>query len=259
MLQDNLAHCDADFDQRLALARSPCTPVASTPAARDELSALMLLAHDLRGPLANLELLLESISAENVLGQADVASKVQRAELVARRMSLLLASVLARARTERDPLAPRLEIVDLQDLIEEAAVMNEPAARKCGIRVRVATGEPVLARVDAQLILEVFDNLITNAIKHGKRGTLVSCAARTERGAVTISIADEGEGITDEEIARLFRPFTSLGRREAGVGGSCGLGLWICRLIAERHGGRISVARRADRPGSVFSLSIPCP
>lgn len=256
MLQDHVTYADRAIRSYSVLA--PNVGKTRPASKQDSLSALMLLAHDLRGPLSNLELLLEAIGSDTQSGDMNrIAAKARRAERVAQRMTLLLASVLERARNAHDPLAPCFETIDLRDLMEDSLAMNEAAAARSGIHLELSCHTSVFVDADPQLLLEVLDNLIGNAIKHGSRGTTVSCEAWIDGGTARIAIVDEGAGLSEEDVARLFRPFTTLSRGEPANGTSCGLGLWICRLIAERHGGRIGVSARADRSGSVFSLCIP--
>jgi two-component system, OmpR family, sensor histidine kinase SenX3 len=253
MLQDNITNTAATSrTRRIPLPGKGRSNAASQS---DGLSALMLLAHDLRGPLSNLELLLEAIDTDTQSGDITrIAAKARRAEIVAQRITLLLASVLGRARNARDPLAPRFEPVDLCELIEESAAMNEATVARTGIELQFTPAAPLPVNADPQLVMEVLDNRIGNAIKHGKCGTTVTCAAAIEDDPARITVSDEGTGLSD---ARLFRPFTRLSRIEPGNAGSCGLGMWICRLIAEYHGGKITVSARADRPRTVSSLTIP--
>jgi signal transduction histidine kinase len=108
---------------------------------------------------------------------------------------------------------------------------------------------------DAALLSEAVENLLGNAIKHAPEGSAVVCSIEREKRAVAISVADEGPGMTDAQLARAVRPFSG-GTRRRGHGDSAhGFGLWIVRLIAERHGGSIEL--RNGAPGAVLTLRLP--
>ena len=110
---------------------------------------------------------------------------------------------------------------------------------------------------DAHMLLQAVDNLINNAVAHSPAGSEVECKAACVGAAVVISVSEQAEQLTAEHIGRLFRPFASLGRPRSDGASSCGLGSWIVRLIAERHGGRIHVEPRSGGVGNVFSLTLP--
>ena len=98
------------------------------------------------------------------------------------------------------------------------------------------------------------DNLIGNAIKHMPEGSAVTVASAHRGRDAVLRVSDNGPGLSEKDLKRAFRPFASLGQRK---GQSFGLGLWIARLIAERHGGRIDVTARGPDGGACFDLSIP--
>lgn len=256
MYQDHHATFEprSSFEHAKRRHRSGTKTVASS----QQVSALTLLAHDLRGPLANIGLLLEAIASETEHGNNPlVAAKARHAELVAQRMAALLTSVLERARASCDPLEPRFETFNLERIVEAACRLNGPAAERAEVRVHTSSIARSFAIGDPQLILEVLDNLIGNAIKHSQAGGRIDCDVHLKDGLAIIAISDEGSGLTDEDVRRLFCPFTSLGRPSCGNQSSCGLGLWICRLIVDSHDGSIGAAPRTDRSGTVFTITIP--
>ncbi|MBN9671984.1 sensor histidine kinase [Roseibium aggregatum] len=222
-------------------------------------SALSIVAHDLRGPLANLALLIEDIerSAQDERSPA-IAGKATRADRIVQQMSGMLSAILKRARDNRDPLSCDPAPVNLVDILELAVTVNQPLARQRSVRFCCHAIDPVPCSADAELLYEVFDNLIGNAVKHTRPDTTVICeTGPADDGGTYVRISDEGPGFTAADLMRAFRPFTRLSSKAGSEGHSSGLGLWIARLIAERHGGRIEAKNRKDTAGAELTLWLP--
>jgi signal transduction histidine kinase len=112
------------------------------------------------------------------------------------------------------------------------------------------------AEVDKDRILQVLDNLVSNAIKFSDSGTRVDVVVESTDESVVVSVRDRGQGIPEAEQERLFRPFSRTSVKATAGEESTGLGLAICRKIVEAHGGRISVQSEPGK-GSVFAFSLP--
>lgn len=223
-----------------------------------DVSVLTIVAHDMRGPLANLSLLLEGIAAYSAAGASErVAASLETAEAVVTHLDAMLSALLERARTAKDPLAFRPRPVDVLDVLEMAAGLNEAAATAKSVQLHTYGDEPLVARGDHRLLLEAIDNLIGNAIKHTRPGGSVVCEAAVSGGEAVVRVVDEGPGLTEADLARAFRPFTRLSATGDGSRASHGLGLWIVRLIAERHGGSIEAGNRRDGRGAAFTIRLP--
>ncbi|MEW5964064.1 MAG: HAMP domain-containing sensor histidine kinase [Pseudomonadota bacterium] len=223
-----------------------------------QVGVLTIVAHDMRGPLANLSLLLEGIAAYSAAGAPErVAASLETAEAVVSHLDAMLSALLERARSAKDPLAFRPRPVDVLDVLEMAAGLNEATAAAKSIRLHTYGVEPLVARGDHRLLLEAIDNLIGNAIKHTRPGGSVVCEAAISGGEAVVRVIDEGPGLTEADLARAFRPFTRLSATGDGSRASHGLGLWIVRLIAERHGGSIEAENRRDGRGAEFTIRLP--
>jgi signal transduction histidine kinase len=111
-----------------------------------------------------------------------------------------------------------------------------------------------LVNADAQQLWRVFGNLIDNAVKYNQSGFILTVEAQKEGEMVRCTVADNGAGISPQQCARLFEPYTR------GVGVSLrqglGLGLYICRQIVEAHGGEIGVDSELGK-GARFWLTLP--
>lgn len=239
--------------------RSKRPPAAvARPKDKPLVDALTIVVHDLRGPLANLQVMLELIE---VYGERQTLAQVpdcaRRAQDLIGTLDNMLAGFLERVRQTGDPLAFRPVLTDLNDVVAEADNLNRPLAEARAVEIERHGRMPVTLAADRRLVLEAVDNILGNAIKYSPAGSAIDIVAVIDGDAAVISISDSGPGFTETELVGLFRPFASLTKRPRGPGPSTGLGLWIARLIATRHGGSLTVAPKRGAPGSVFTLRLP--
>jgi two-component system sensor histidine kinase KdpD len=115
-----------------------------------------------------------------------------------------------------------------------------------------------MLNIDMVLFEQVLFNLLDNAAKYARAGSVISIRAWRAGDQVRVQIVDEGEGIPPEDLERVFDKFyraRGADRRRAGTG----LGLAICRGFVEAMGGTIMAANRTDRTGAVFTIALPVP
>jgi two-component system sensor histidine kinase SenX3 len=234
----------------------PETEVRDTDAFQN---ALSIVAHDLKGPLANLSLIVEDISRNAPDGSRErIERNADKADMIIGQLSKMLSALLVRARDGRDPLSCEPAPVNLVEVLELAFAVNQPNARQKAIRFRCHAFDDVTVLGDQELLFEAFDNLIGNAVKHTREGGTITCeAGPAEDGRIYVRILDEGPGFRASDLLRAFRPFTRLSAKAKNGERSNGLGLWITRLIAERHGGQIEARNRQDRAGAELTLCLP--
>jgi len=116
---------------------------------------------------------------------------------------------------------------------------------------------PALAlNADRDLLRIVYDNLLSNAIKYGREGGKIALESRENGGKVTLSILNEGNGIPSDRMPQLFKKFSRLAGAEYAKKKGTGLGLYICKEIVEKHGGKIWRNRKSAR-GRNSSSSYP--
>ena len=194
------------------------------------------LSHDLRTPLTRLRIRLQ----DGPPALADATSGDIH------EMSEMLDATLAVLREQRDgaPPAP----VDLRSLLE--AIVDDHLA--AGQDIAFAPGASACARARPAALRRVVDNLVGNALRYGGRARL---ALRLDGERVLITVDDAGPGIPEEQLELAFKPWTRLDPHAAPRAGH-GLGLSIARDLAERDGGRLTLANRADG-GLRATLSLP--
>jgi PAS domain S-box-containing protein len=180
----------------------------------------------------------------------------------------MINDVLDLSRMEAGSLRLTLEPVSLADLAQEAMAMVEPGALQAGVSLELSLS-PQADRVQADPVRlrQLLINLLGNAIKYNRRGGTV--VLRTRPGAVgevSIEVEDNGIGMDEGQLGELFTPFNRLGREQAGGASGAagpgtqgtGIGLVICRKLAELMGGELAVASQPGA-GSVFTLTLPRP
>ena len=219
---------------------------------KDEL--VSVVSHELRTPLASVVGFAELLRTRE-LGEAQRQQFLTVIEEEGRRLTALINDFLDLQRMEsgRQQISPRPE--ELAPLLERAvaAAGDDPL---CPIRIEVETWLPAV-RVDADRLLQVLSNLLSNARKYSPRGGTVHVAARMSDGQVTVSVQDEGLGVPPEAQAHLFQKFYRVDNTDRRQIKGTGLGLTISRKIVEAHGGRIWAESAGLGQGSRFSFTLP--
>jgi signal transduction histidine kinase len=213
------------------------------------------VSHDLRTPLASILLLAENL--ETGVAREEDRGRYHRAlRKEAMRLRRLVDDVLDFSRLERGA-APRIERQDVE--LEFFVLGLEGQARERiegeGRVFRFERGQlPQIVHLDDHAVQRALENLIDNALKHGRGAVELSISAASGRIAFTVS--DEGPGVPPSERERVFESFERLEGSNGHEGGT-GLGLAIVRSIARAHGGEASVRSRPDGTGAVFVLELP--
>jgi PAS domain S-box-containing protein len=219
--------------------------------ARDDV--LAIVAHDLRNPLHTIrmqaELLRQSEGERN--GRSEPAEVIERAAV---RMSRLVRDLLDVARIEAGRLSIERCGVPAEQVLHDSIAAQEPLALSANLELRL-DGTPGVAQVwaDRYRLLQVFANLIDNAIKSTPPAGQITVGARLKADEVLFWVADTGAGIAAEALPHVFERFWhghKTGHRGAG------LGLPIVKGIVEAHGGRIWVESALGR-GSTFFFTVP--
>ena len=212
---------------------------------------IAVLAHDIKGPLTSIAGFAELLEEGYLEGTAatDAAHTIR---LNAQRLATLANDVLALSRIEHGELDIADERVDLVELIGNV-VETHVAERN----VHVNTGlDRAFVRGDADRLRQVFDNLIRNAIKYSPGGNPVDVTIEKAGEDFRVEVSDRGIGIPAEDLPRLFGRFARASNaRRAKIAGT-GIGLFIVKMIVERHGGRVDVASELGE-GSTFGVVLP--
>jgi signal transduction histidine kinase len=219
--------------------------------AREEI--LRIVAHDLRSPLNTISMA-TGLLLDMPASEADRAKRLKIIQRSGEAMNRLIQDLLSVTTIEAGRLSIDPRKLDVGDLLHEATEMLEPAAREKSITLVADAPVDIPAiRGDQGRVLQVFSNLVSNAIKFTPAGGSITLSAELVDGRVQCSVRDTGPGIPPEQLPNVFGKFWQARRGDRrGVG----LGLAIARGIVEAHGGTIAVKSEVGR-GSVFSFSLP--
>lgn len=218
---------------------------------------LGMAAHDLRSPLANIQLSANLL----VSGEVQISSEDRRfmhKEIYrqTRYMLTLIDELLDVSQIESGQLTLDVQPILLAEFLTETVEQNNRLAASKGTCVDLEAAPHLTLRADPFRLRQVLDNLITNAVKFSPPGTTVIVSAAQGADGLTIRVADEGPGISSEDQSRLFQPFGRVSTRPTGGETSTGLGLAISRRVIEAHGGAIGIDDNQPT-GSVFWVTLP--
>lgn len=173
------------------------------------------------------------------------------------RLIQIISDLLELSRLESKGTQVRKSPVSLRDVVEAAIGIVQDRARQRNIDIAVDI-EPDFPPVpaDEALLVQVFVNLLDNAVKYTPEGGHVKVSARREDCTTRVDVSDTGIGIAPEHLPRIFERFYRIDKARSRQLGGTGLGLSIVKHIVERHGGQVSVASTPGE-GSTFSFTLP--
>jgi signal transduction histidine kinase len=228
----------------------------SQTAIRTREEVLAIVSHDLRNPLGTIQagatqILAETRGDEQRAGTARTAERIGRASA---RMLHMIRDLLDFSSIQAGKLRIELAEHEVAELLTEVIEMLQPLAAEKGVRLeKDAELSHLKVRCDRERIMQVFSNLLGNAIKFTREGGSVIVRSRGERDRVVFSVSDTGSGIAEEDQAHVFDRYWQAewkGRE------SLGLGLAISKAIIESHGGTIWVESTVS-VGTTFFFTLP--
>jgi PAS domain S-box-containing protein len=209
---------------------------------------LNVASHELRGPIAVLRGYLSMVEDRTITpDELDRVLPVMSGKL--QQMELLVQQMLETARLDASRFELNTELVDVCSLTERVARDTHSVTLS-------RPDEPIVVRGDPRRLETALANLLDNAIKYSPQGGPVRCLVAHMRGRVFLSVEDAGLGIADEAKGRLFTRFGRIVTSENAHIDGTGLGLYLAREIACRHGGDVLVESREGH-GSRFTLTLP--
>jgi signal transduction histidine kinase len=211
------------------------------------------IAHDLRTPVTHLRHRLERARTDGKSVE-DYREALDAAIAKADEILGLFTALLRIAQIEGGERRAAFESLELGGLLAQMRDLFEPVAEEAGDTLRLAGTDKASIRGDRQLLVQLFSNLVENAIVHTPRGTRIQLSLSREEGRALARVSDSGPGVPREEHARLFR---RLYRREASRSQpGYGLGLSLVAAVAELHGATIRLIDGA-KSGLTVEVSFP--
>lgn len=226
-------------------------------AQRQRIHLMQQLAHDMASPLTPVKLQLRLLKGR--LGDQEARSL----EIMRRNtdhLERLVTDVRDVARLEGGDLKLSRRSVDVADLALQAAESLGPSATERQVRIIANVPEPAPVQADAGRITQVMYNLMGNALKFTAPGGQVTVAVTRADNDIEVAVSDTGNGMTPEQLARLFKPFSQVHdpssiKRPEDRGS--GLGLYISKGLIEAHGGSISATSDGPGKGTTFAFRLP--
>lgn len=218
---------------------------------------LGIASHDLRTPLGHIKMFSDLILSDSS-GLTDNNLKYLKIiKNASESLLTLVNNLLDVAKIESGTINLNLENVDLKSLIEQNLVVNRALAGKKEIEIAFNPERSELFTfIDQKQVEQVLNNLLTNAIKFSGKGTRIDVGFVVKDKLVEVSVKDQGQGIPEVEMEKLFKPFQKISVKSTAGEDSTGLGLAIVKKIIELHQGKIWV-NSAVGQGSTFSFSLP--
>jgi two-component system sensor histidine kinase ChvG len=215
------------------------------------------VSHELKNPLTSLR------SAVETLPLAKRAEDKERLNAIiqhdVKRLDRLITDISSASRLDAELARESAERVDLGKLAEAMVHIQADMAANRNVRVeltkKAGKGTAIVNGHESRLA-QVFANLIDNAVSFSPEGGLVAVALATDAETITVTVTDEGRGITGD-FGKIFQRFYTDRPETESFGDHSGLGLSISRQIVEAHKGTIRATNRSDRSGAVFTIVLP--
>jgi two-component system sensor histidine kinase SenX3 len=211
------------------------------------------ISHELRTPIGAVSLMAENLMAATE--DTDVARMASVIFAEVTRLNDTVGDLLELARIEFDGLANTQE-VDLVKVVEEATGRLRSAALAKSVMISIENYPEVAIVADRAQLVSAIGNLLDNSIKFSPNGSIVKISIEVLDDEVKIIVADNGPGISEEHLSRIFERFYRVDDARSRSTGGTGLGLAIVRHIALLHGGDVGVESTLGE-GSRFTLTLP--
>lgn len=231
---------------------------AKRQAEQERIRSAMLssVSHDLRTPLASIIGALSSVRSYGERYDATTrAELLATAQVEAERLDRFVGNLLDMTRLDADAVTPRREPVDIADLLGTALRRAGPLLKDHVVTSSIPVDLPAVP-LDFVLAEQVLFNLLDNAAKYALAGGHIEIAARQTAGRVELAIRDDGPGIPEVALPRLFEKFYRAAQGDRRAAGT-GLGLAIAKGFVEAMGGSIVVRNRGDRSGAECIIGWP--
>jgi CheY-like chemotaxis protein len=219
---------------------------------------LAMLGHELRNPLGAIMLAIEAVPADAGAGGGAGSRPRAIIERQARHLSRLVDDLLDVARVTSGKVRLQPELLELSAIAERCVHGAELAASSRGIELRAELWpHPLYVDADLVRLEEIFNNLISNALKYSPEGARVTVRTRRDGAHCVVEVADTGIGIAPEMLDQVFDLFAqadgSLDRSQGGLG----IGLTLVRSLVQLHGGTITATSAGLGHGSRFVVELP--
>jgi two-component system sensor histidine kinase VicK len=216
-----------------------------------------LASHQLRTPATGMKSILSMLGSGDFGALTPLQQKyVDKAMQTNDRQLQIIEDLLNVALVDAGKLELDLDFADLSSVLQDVVSDHAAILENRSQSIRLSSPGTVRMLMDVQKSRMVFDNLISNASKYSPEGGTIQVNLRPTPEIIEISVRDEGVGIPQDEIVKLFTKFTRISNELSASVGGTGLGLFLTKSIVELHGGTIRVASK-ENCGSTFTVCLP--
>jgi two-component system heavy metal sensor histidine kinase CusS len=212
-------------------------------------------SHEFRTPLSILRLQTERLLAHSELTvvEREAALSEQMEEI--ERLNKMIDDLLFLAKSDAGVIPLSTQFVNLSEYLADFKTDADLLTGECAVKFDLSCDVSRDWQLDIRLIRQVLLNLLLNALQVSQPGAEVQLSAALAGGMLSLKMKDQGAGLSESQIGRMFNRFERLGASGESKGN--GLGLAICRSIVERHGGTIRAHNRQDVSGLVVEVQLP--
>ena len=212
------------------------------------------VSHEIESPLTSIQGFAHSLK-EGTLPESERLEYLSIIEEESRRLSMLSKQLLTLSALDYDPNLLQISSIDLRTQLRHVAQIMEWKLTEKQISLRLNVAE-IRLKGDANLLYQVWMNLLTNAVKYTPDGGEVTITASVEGDNCQVRVSDTGEGISSEDLPLIFDRFYRADRARTRENHSTGLGLSIAQKIVQSHNGTLEVESIKDK-GTTFTVSLP--
>jgi two-component system sensor histidine kinase/response regulator len=218
-----------------------------------------IAAHDLRNPLGAVKGYADLILEEPNMSRPELVDSVRRIQDSAARMVEMVQNLLDANCIERGEMKLNLARIDLCPVVASVVEAQRPraAAKQQSIHLE-SQSAPVMVTVDPNLMVQVLENLVSNAVKYSPQGKNIFVGLKEEAGYARCEVQDEGPGLSVEDQKKLFGKFARLSAKPTGGEHSTGLGLSIVKKMVLAMNGKVWCESELGR-GATFIATLPMP
>lgn len=211
------------------------------------------VSHELRSPLARLNLALELVRRQS---SKEATTALDRIERETERLSAMIGELLTLSRLESGAAIERPEVLDLSELVEEIGADAGFEAEQKGARVELHVEPNLLVDGNPELLGRAIENIMRNALRFTERGSTVRVDLELRGEELELRVRDHGPGVPADSLEDIFKPFYRVADDRARQTGGVGIGLAITHGAVAAHGGSI-VAKNAKGGGLVVEMRLP--